>query len=90
MGSTTIRVSESSRRHLKEIAERYRHSSIEKVLEQLLAEHEELEAQRRSRLARSEERMAEINRRRATSTADMVPVDRLVELLDERTAADTA
>lgn len=88
MGSTTIRVSESSRQRLKEIAERYGHSSLERVLEQLLSEHEELETQRRARLELSEERMAEINRRRATPTADMVPLDRMVELLDERTAAD--
>lgn len=89
MASTTIRVTEASRERLKKIGERYGHSSLEKVLEQLLAEHEELEAQRRARLELSEERLAEINRRRATPTADMVALERMVELLDERTAAES-
>ena len=90
MATTTIRVSDSTHGRLKEIAEHYGHSSLEKVLAQLLAEHEELETQRRARLESSEERMAEINRRRGTPAADMVPLDRMVELLDERTAAHSA
>lgn len=54
----------------------------------LLSEHEELEAQRAKRLALSEERLAEINRRRRTPLKDMVPHEEVLVMLDERLATE--
>lgn len=84
----TIRVTEHTRDRLAKLAERFNQPSVGTAVDLLLSEHEELEAQRAKRLALSEERLAEINRRRKTPLKDMVPHEEVLAMLDERLATE--
>jgi hypothetical protein len=86
--TTTIRVSASTRDRLAKLAaERSDIASAGKAVEFLLSEHEELEALRAARLTLSEERLAEINRRRKTPLSEMVPHEDVLDMLDEKRAS---
>ena len=85
--TTTIRVSETTRDRLAKLAaERSDIASTGKAVEFLLSEHEELEALRAARLTLSEERLAEINRRRKTPLSELVPHEDVLDMLEERPA----
>jgi hypothetical protein len=85
---TTIRVSEQTRDRLAKLAaERSDIPSAGKAVDFLLSEHEELEAMRAARLVLSEERLAEINRRRKAPLREMLAHEDVLATLDQKRAS---